>query len=147
MSRRDGFTPLSEDGLIRRRGGFTLIEMVVALALLAICVLGIQLVAASMLRRMATGNLQQTAIQLAEDRIDRVRLEPNYAVLDTFARTENTLAGFPSYTRITTVTRFVDTLAAGTDTMRVTDFRRVSVEVRRTSLPVPVFRTLVIGAP
>ena len=138
---------LAEEVLMSRREGFTLVEVVVALLLLSVSVLGIQIVAASMLRRMATGNIQQTAIQLAEDRIDRVRLEPNYAVLDSFARTESTLTGFPNYTRITTVTRFVDTTAAGTDTMRITDFRRFTVEVRRQALPAPVFRTLVIGAP
>jgi type IV pilus modification protein PilV len=128
--------------VLMKRDGFTLVEVLVALLLLAVCVLGIQLLAAGMLSRMAKGNVQITAVQLAEDRIDRIRLEPNYTVLDTFAVTENTLAGFPNYQRITTVVRDVDTTATG-----IIDFRRVTVQVLGVGLPAPVFRTLVIGAP
>ncbi|MGH7471821.1 MAG: type IV pilus modification PilV family protein [Longimicrobiales bacterium] len=125
-----------------KRDGFTLIEVMISLMLLAVSVLGIQLLAANMLRRMATSNLQLTAVQLAEDRIDRIRLEPNYPQIDTFARTEATLAGFPGYQRITTVIREVDTTATG-----IIDFRRVTVRVQGTALASTVFRTLVIGAP
>jgi prepilin-type N-terminal cleavage/methylation domain-containing protein len=125
-----------------KRAGFSLIEVVIALTLLSVSVLGIQLVAGSMLRRMTSGNIQLTAVHLAEDRIDRVRLEPNYPVLDTFARTETALAGFPNYTRITTVVRDVDTTATG-----IIDFRKVTVRVTGTGLPTAIVRTLVIGSP
>jgi hypothetical protein len=79
---------------------------------------------------------------LAEDRIDRIRLEPNYPVLDTFARTETGLGGFPSFTRVTTVVRDVDTTGTG-----IIDFRKVTVRVSAVGLPNTVVRTLVIGAP
>lgn len=127
---------------MERRDGFTLVEVVVALMLLTTAVMGMQLMTAQMLRRMTVAQVQLSASQLAEDRLDQIRLEPNYANIPTYAGTENTIAGFPSYTRITTILQQRDSTEAG-----ITDFRRITVEVRAPALTPSVRRTLVIGAP
>ena len=124
------------------QNGFTLVEVIVALMLLTTTVMGMQLMTTQMLRRMTTSQIQLSASQLAEDRLDRIRLEPNYANLPTYAGTESAIIGFPNYTRITTVVQQRDSTSTG-----ITDFRRITVEVSAPALSPSIKRTLVIGAP
>lgn len=127
---------------MKAQAGFTLVEVVVALMLLTTTVMGMQLLTGQMLRRMTTSQIQLSASQLAEDRLDLIRLDPNYTNLPTYAGTENSIAGFAQYTRITTIVQQRDSTSTG-----ITDFRRITVEVRAPGLTPPIKRTLVIGAP
>lgn len=127
---------------MKTRDGFTLLEVVVALVLLSITVMGMQLVTVTMLRNQTSAHARLTGAQLAEDRIDRVRLEPDYAALPGYALTEDTVAGFPGFRRVTEVRTNRDSTARG-----IVDYREITVRVTGAGLPTPIVRSLIIGAP
>ena len=126
---------------MRNQSGFSLVEVMMALVLLSVTVMGMQLMTAQALQRMRGSNVSLTAAQLAEDKIDAVRLEPIYANVPSYSGID-TPAGFAGYERTTTVRQVRDSTAQG-----VTDYRIVTVSVTGPQLRVPVKRTLVIGAP
>lgn len=129
--------------LMRTRNGFSLVEVVVALLILAVAILGSQSMASTMIRTVTTANAQMAATQLAEDRIDRIRTDPAYDSLATkYAMTESTLPGWSTLSRVTQLTRTRDSIAAG-----ITDFFTVTVTVNGPPLRAPVRRTVVIGSP
>jgi prepilin-type N-terminal cleavage/methylation domain-containing protein len=86
-----------------RRNGFSLVEVMIALVILAVAVLGIQGVAGNMLGLVGTSERKAIAMRLAEDKIAVIRLEQNYANIDGYAGTENPVTGWPGFTRVTTV--------------------------------------------
>ena len=59
---------------MRGRSGFSLVEVIVAMLMLTVMMLGAQALAGRMIRTSATANIQVIAAQLADDRIDFVRL-------------------------------------------------------------------------
>ena len=118
-------------------------EVIVALMILAVAMLGSQALAATMVRTVTTSNAQMAAAQLVEDRIDLIRTDPSYDSLSTkYAGTESTLPGWPTFQRVTQLSRTRDSTAAG-----ITDYIMVTVQVSGTGLRVPVRRTTVIGSP
>ena len=123
------------------RAGFSLVEVTVALVLLSVSVLGLQLMTGQALHRMRSSHVSLTAAQLAEDKMDAIRLEPVYANLPSYAGVENPV-GFPGYQRTTTIVQRRDSTAQG-----VTDYRTITVAVTGPQLRVPVKRTLIVGAP
>jgi len=128
---------------MRTRKGFSLVEVIVALVLLTILMLGAQALAARMIRTTTTANIQVTAAQIAEDRIDFVRLDPQYdSLVARYAVTENPVTGYPGYQRITA---FTQTLAVTTN--GTTDFQTMTVRVTHQQLVTPVSRTVVITTP
>lgn len=128
---------------MRLRDGFTLMEVIVALMILAVALLGSQALAATMVRTVTTSNAQMAAAQLVEDRIDLIRTDPAYDSLFTkYAGTESTLAGWPTFQRLTQLSRTRDSTAAG-----ITDYIMVTVQVSGAGLRTPIRRTTVIGSP
>jgi prepilin-type N-terminal cleavage/methylation domain-containing protein len=127
---------------MKQQRGFSLIEVVVAMLILTTAILGSQAVSAKMLRLLGTSTVKSGAIQLAEDRIGMIRLDPRYTTLNTYAATESSLTGWPGFTRITTVKAVRDSIAAG-----VTDYKQISVKVTAPGIPAGVVRSITIGAP
>ena len=127
---------------MQNRDGFTLLEVVIAMVLLTVTVLGMQLSLTTMLHRATTGHIQLTASQLAEDRLERIRMEPVYDSLETYGTTETNLAGYPGYIRATRVVRTRSVTSNGD-----TDYKTISVRVTAPALLTPATRTLVIGKP
>lgn len=127
---------------MRARAGFTLVEVVMALMLLSVAMLGMQMIGLTMLRRTTTSQVRLSATQLAEDRIDMIKLEPVYANVDSYARTESTITGFPGFTRVTAVNARRDSTATG-----ITDYKRVTVTVSGPGLEFPVSRNVTVAAP
>lgn len=126
-----------------KRGGYTLIEVIVALLLFSVLGLGTQALVANMIRTVARANVQVTAAQLADDRIDLIRLDPQYDSLAwRYTANETTIAGHSGFTRNTTVTRTQQTTATG-----IIDFVTVTVAVNGLALNTPVERTIVIATP
>jgi prepilin-type N-terminal cleavage/methylation domain-containing protein len=134
---------MGEEFLMRRRDGFTLIEVIVALVVLAFVLLGGQAVAARMLFQITSAERQLAAVQLADDRIDFIRLDPQYDSLKVrYEKTESNLPGWAGATRPTRQHRIQTTTSNG-----VTDYWKITVEVAVPGLQDPVRRSLSIGAP
>jgi prepilin-type N-terminal cleavage/methylation domain-containing protein len=128
---------------MRSRRAFSLIEVIVALLLLSTLVLGSQAYAVRMLHVTGESNLRMQAIQLAQDRIDLIRLDPQFDSLGIrYPATETSIQGHPTFTRTTIVEHTQTTNSTGT-----LDFFTVTVQVTAPGLTGPVERTLTIATP
>lgn len=123
-----------------REGGFTLIEVIIAVIILGIVALSLMSASARMIGGVTDDRLRTLAAASADDRIAQVLAWPTYATLDaTFAGTQ---ANTPQagLSRTTTIVR-----TGGTG--QTNDFKRVTVEVNGAALAAPVRRTVTVAAP
>lgn len=126
------------------RGGFTIIEVLLALLLLSFTVLGFQAATGEIIHYAAQSDREAVAVQLVEDRLDLIRIDPQYEALEArYAESETILgADYPGLTRTTHVVHTYAEQATG-----VLDYLTITVTVDGGSLRAPVGRTIVIGAP
>ena len=123
------------------RRGFTLVEIMVALVILCVVILGFASTTGRFLNQVTTSTQQANAIQLAEDRIEMIRIDPNYGGLDTlYGKTETTFPTLPDFARNTTVVR---TGGPG----QPNDYKTITVTVTAPGLLPPVSRTVTVAAP
>lgn len=122
-----------------RRGGFTLIEVVVAIGLLGGVLFGMSAFSLKLAQASTVARIRATAGQLISDRIEQIKGAPRYTVIDTmFVATEEHAGGFVGFTRQTMVTRVG---GAPTDTI---DYKVITVEVRHAKLIKPMRKTTAI---
>lgn len=125
------------------RDGFSLIEVIVALVLLAIVVLGIQGMTSGVITATTRSNADVLAMQLAEDRIDLIRMDPQFGSIQTrYAGTDTAIAGWTGYSRTTAITQRRDSSSTG-----IIEWLKITVTVSGPGIRVPVSRTVTIGAP
>lgn len=125
------------------RRGFTLVEVAVSLVILAVGMLTLQSALVRMLHQTTVDTRADVALQLVKDRIDLVRIDPQYDSLNArYAATETNAGGVAGLTRVTSILRTRDSTAAG-----ITDYRRVTVTVSGRGLAKPIARTVTVGAP
>lgn len=125
------------------RDGFSLIETLVALVLLGVVVLGIQGTTAGMITQTTRSNVEILAMQLAEDRIDLVKMDPQFDSLVTrYTATETNIPNWPGYTRSTRLAARRDSTSNG-----ITEWVKVTVAVNGPGLSSPFLRSVTIGAP
>ena len=123
-----------------RERGFTLIEVILALSILLVVMMMLASTTGRALHTAATTQSQQTAIQLAMDKIDQVRNDPNYDGLESaYAKTDTTFTGLPGFRRVTSIVR---TGGQG----QTTDYKRISVVVSGPGIT-PVSRSVTVAAP
>lgn len=122
-----------------RRGGFTLLEVLVALVILSFVVLGAQAsITALMVRDVNWQSQRSRATQIAMDRVHAIQADPVYAGLrGTYGEVGTALAD--GYVR--------DTRFVVTDFPDGTEYLTVTVTVRGRNLPRAVTRTTVIASP
>jgi prepilin-type N-terminal cleavage/methylation domain-containing protein len=121
------------------RRGFTLIEVVLALAILLAVMVGLVSMTGRTTHVAATSDRQEAAIQLATDRIEQVRTDPQYAKLDSvYVATEGSFPTLPGFTRTTQIVR---------TTTGANDYKRITVTVSGPGLSAPVQRTVTVAAP
>jgi prepilin-type N-terminal cleavage/methylation domain-containing protein len=119
--------------------GFTLIEVVVALTILLVVMIGLVTMTGKTSNIAAVSDRQESAIQLLHDRVDQVRADPNYAKLDSaYAGTESSFPTLPGFTRVTQIIR---------TTSSSNDYKRITVTVTGPGLSAPVSRTVTVAAP
>ncbi len=123
-----------------RERGFTLIEVILALSILLVVMMMLASTTGRALHTAATTQSQQTAIQLAMDKIDQVRNDPNYnGLAAAYAKTDTTFTGLPGFRRVTTI---VQTGGPG----QPNDYQKITVTVTGPGIT-PVSRSVTVAAP
>ena len=125
------------------RRGFTLVEVLLALVLLGFMVMGFQAATGEIIHYAAQSDREAVAVQLVEDRLDLIRLDPYYEGLESrYEAGPVELADYPGLTRETEIVRVLQQEPTG-----VLDYTTITVTVAGGSLRKPVTRTVVVGAP
>lgn len=123
--------------------GFTLIEMTVALVILAITVLSMASSTGQVMQAASKISANAEALQAAESRLAVIRMDPRYAELDSiYGGTETSMPGLDGFTRVTSVRH---TSAVG-DPGRVIDYKTITVTVSANGANT-IIRTIIVGAP
>jgi prepilin-type N-terminal cleavage/methylation domain-containing protein len=121
------------------RRGFTLIEVVLALSLLLVVMVGFASMTGRTTHVAATSDRQEAAIQLAQDRLEQVRTDPNYGKMDSvYVATESSFPTLPGFTRVTQIVR---------TTTGANDYKKITVTVNGPGLSAAVIRTVTVAAP
>jgi prepilin-type N-terminal cleavage/methylation domain-containing protein len=123
----------------RDRAGFTLVEVMIALAMFAVLILALMSLSGKMVRDVALDRQRTLGAAAADARIALLRQWPDYAGLDAFAVGEADTP-LPGWTRTTTVSRMG---GPGTPS----DYKRITVQVTGPGMSVPVSRTISLAAP
>jgi prepilin-type N-terminal cleavage/methylation domain-containing protein len=123
--------------------GFTMVEMIISVVILAVAILGLSSSTAKLARTAVDAEKNALALQAVEDRMSRIRLHPIYQQLDSvFSETGGEIPGLEGYTRSTFITRVLE---QGERPGKYVDYTRVTVTVEGPGLPEPVSRTVAIG--
>lgn len=123
--------------------GMTLVEIVIALSILAVVILGMGQFAFNFSRTERLAEARTIAVNLADQRLSEVRASPNYSGIDsTYGVAEATVAGFPGFSRQTTVVH-----TGGPRPTYTTDYKTVTVTVMGPPLAAPIMKTIVVAAP
>ena len=124
--------------------GFSLVEMMIAIVILTVAILGIAASAGRLSGAAGEAEIKALAVQAVEDRINFVRLDPIYDSLTArYAVTESVVVGLTGVTRETAVTRYQITQPSG----KILDYTTVTVTVSGNGLNNPVVREVIVGAP
>jgi prepilin-type N-terminal cleavage/methylation domain-containing protein len=117
----------------------TLVEVLVALAILGIVILGMGRYAVGFARTVSEANIRSIASDLVADRIETVKSYGRYATLETtYAGTETSIPGYRGYARTTRILR-----VGGTPRDSV-DYKVVTVSVTGPQFATPVKKSTVI---
>lgn len=120
----------------RVRRGMSMIEVVVALSILGLSLIGMSEYGRRYSRTNANSTLINQAIDLATARVERVKAERNYTSMDTLAGTETSIAGYPTFRRVTTIVQVATSSV---------DYKTVTITVSHTSLATTVKKTTAVA--
>jgi prepilin-type N-terminal cleavage/methylation domain-containing protein len=123
--------------------GFTMVEVVTSLVILALAIIGLSSTTAHLARVAVDAENRALALQAVEDRISMVRLHPIYQQLDSlFTESEAEIPNLPDYTRSTELTRVI---LPGEREGKYIDYTRITVTVDGPGLEEPISRTIAVG--
>ncbi len=126
-----------------RERGVTLIEILVAMVILTVVLLGMASFAANFTKTSRQSDARTIAVTLCDQRLSEIRSSPNYAgLIANYALTENTITGFPGYTRLTQIVH-----TGGARPTYQQDYQTVTVTVTAPGIPTPIKKTIVVAAP
>lgn len=128
---------------LRARAGFSLAEVVVALAILTAALLGLALFVSRMAHATSDSRLLGTATELVTNRIETIKGSTDYASIDTFATTETSIPGSSSYAGFTRQTLILHVGGGVSDSV---DYRVVTVIVTNPVMSAPVRKTTAIAS-
>lgn len=135
---------VSDAPRMKARRGLSLVEVIVALAILGGVLLALGMFSARLAQATSSSRVRVTATQLVAERIEQVKSAPRYAAIESlYVATESNVPSPDSvgkYSRRTWVTRVGGAL---TDTI---DYKIVTVQVSEANLKGgPVRKTTVIA--
>ena len=123
--------------------GFTLVEMIVALVILTVGILGFGASAGYMLGMASDAGVKAEALQAVEGRISQIVEDPRYSQLESlYAGSQTNPPGLEGCTMTTTISH-TKTTSAG----RITDYKVIMVSVSGPGLSKSVSLTMTVGAP
>lgn len=117
----------------------TLVEVLVALVILAGAMIALARFIGTFSRTVNDSSVKAEATQLAADRLETIKAAARYADLDSMARTENAVAGHANFTRQTVIRR------VGGGATDDEDYKIITVIVTAPALRTPIKRTTVIS--
>jgi len=119
----------------------TLIEVVMAVTILATAMLSIASFMGKFARIVAASDVKNTANELASQRLEEIKNAPRYTAIDTLYSGSVALAApYVGYTRKTQITH------TGGGASDLYDYRTVTVTVSNPRLGTPIKRTTMIAA-
>lgn len=125
----------------RVRKGMTLIEVMIALTILATVMLGMASFMGRFAHIAAISDVKNTANELASQRLEEIKNAPRYTAIDTLYPGSVALTGpYAGYTRKTQVTH---TGGGASDRY---DYKTITVTVSNPRLGTPIKRTTMIAA-
>lgn len=123
------------------RRGFTLIELMLAIAILTIVLTGVARYTSQFLRAVSTSTTRTMAAEVATERLQLVKSDPSYLSLGTVWDERQTgFPGYPNMIRTTTVSRV-------TGNAPPRDYTVVTVRVTEPTMGSPVNLTTVVARP
>lgn len=125
---------------LRARRGFTMVEVIVASVILGAALLAMAGFTVRYQQVDSNARTMTRAQQAANERLEKVRTSQPYLSLDTMATTESSVAGYPGYTRFTSVTR------VGGSASDTVDYKIVTVKVLTPGVARYVAKTSIVGA-
>lgn len=127
--------------------GFTLAEVLIAMVILSIVLLGLGRFVGVFLHSIGSATVRTEAAETARSQMENIRSDPTYPLSNTYAGTVVGFPGFPNMQRITVLTR-----RTGNNPRR--DYTVVTIKVTEptmlrpgTSLQDTVNLTAVVAAP
>lgn len=124
-----------------RRKGFTLVEMLLSIVILAIVLAGVARYTGQYLHTVTISTTRTAAAEVARERVGLVDMDPSYTTLAaTWAGTQIGFPGYPGMRRITTVAR-----VTGNAPRR--DYTIVTVRVTEPTMGQPIDVTTVVASP
>jgi type II secretion system protein I len=123
-----------------RRSGFTLVEVMLAISILGLAVLGLMSATGRMIRSVTDDRSRTLASAAADARIALVRQWPTYATIDSAFESVEASTPEAGWTRTTVVER----IGGPVDEE---DYKRVTVTVTGPGLAAPVNRSISLAAP
>lgn len=125
---------------MRIRRGLTLIEVMIALTILAGAMLSIAAYMTKFAKVIAASDVKATANEIAAEQLEAVKAAPRYTAIDSmYAGTVTMASPYVGYTRKTQVTR---TGGGATDFY---DYKTITVTVTNPRLSTAVVKTSVIA--
>ena len=122
-----------------RRSGFTLVEMLLAIVILAIILGSVARYTSQYLHTITTSTTPTAASEVARERIGLVDMDPSYTTLAAaWAGTEIGFPGYPGMTRVTTVSRV-------TGNAPPSDYTIITVRVTEPTMGAPINVTTVVA--
>lgn len=123
--------------------GFTMVEVITSLVILALAILGLSSTTARLARVAVDIENRALALQAVEDRMSIIRLHPIYQQLDSvYSEANAEISGLPDYTRTTELNRVI---LPGDSEGKYIDYTRITVTVDGPGLREPISRTVALG--
>jgi prepilin-type N-terminal cleavage/methylation domain-containing protein len=123
-------------GSARGSEGFTLLEVMVALSLLAVTALGMASLAGSLVHTSSDGRLAAEAAAAADARVSLIQVWPNYDTVDSAYKGTEANTPFSGWTRVTTVKQI---------TSDSNDYKKFTVSVTGPGLTTAVTRSITVA--
>ncbi len=124
-----------------QRRGFTLVEMLLAIVILAIILASVARYTGQYLHTVTVSTTRTAAAEVARERIGLVDMDPSYTTLSaTWTGTQTGFPGYPGMTRTTSVSR-----VTGVAPRR--DYTIVTVRVTEPTMGAPIDVTTVVASP